>query len=96
VNSLDLLNMDRDPDRRSGSDVFPTAMTEAEHQVMDLLAQAWNIFNQKVHGDPKAIDEDQREFMYHIHGAQNMILANTAGRVYPELYRLRGGSDGPE
>jgi hypothetical protein len=68
-----------------------TVLTEDEHTVIDLLAQAWNTFNQKVEGDPEAIDEDQREFMHHIHGAQNMILANAAGRVYPERYRLRGG-----
>lgn len=66
-------------------------LTQAEHQVMDFLAQAWNTFVQRVEGDPEASDEDQREFMYHIHGAQNMILANAAGRIYPEKYRLRGG-----
>lgn len=68
------------------------ALTLAEKEVLDHLARAWNTFIQQVTGDQEAVDEDQREFMHHIHGAQNMILANAAGRVYgPERYRLRGG-----
>lgn len=93
--SVDAFHLTEAPDLslQTTTTVVHQALTASEHEVMDLLAQAWNTFVQEVRGDPKASDEDQREFMYHIHGAQNMILANAAGRVYPERYRLRGGGE---
>lgn len=41
-------------------------------------------------GDGPSRDNDLWESVLHIHAIQNMILAQAAGRAYPDRYRLMG------
>lgn len=64
-------------------------LTEDEHAAMDLTAQ---LVNQVVRlmGYSNARNGDINELCMHIHGIQNMILAQAAARAYPDRYRLLG------
>jgi hypothetical protein len=65
------------------------ALTETEHQVMDLTSQLWSAFC-AVTGDGRTRAEDLHEASLHIHALQNMVLAQAAARAYPDRYRLLG------
>lgn len=66
-------------------------LTEAEHEVVELLGKAWNAFIQGVvREDGPTAEHDRAEFLTHIHDAQHAIMAQAAGRAYPNRYRLIG------
>lgn len=71
------------------TDAEPAALTEAEHQVMELTSQLWSALC-SVTGDGRTRAEDLHEASLHIHALQNMVLAQAAARAYPDKYRLLG------
>jgi hypothetical protein len=64
-------------------------LTEDEHRAMELAAQ---LVNQvvRIMGFSDSRHGDIQELVWHIHGIQNMILAQAAARAYPDRYRLLG------
>lgn len=69
---------------------MPELLTDAEHEVIDLLGQAWTVICEQVVAAEASAGEDLREIMHHLHAVQNAVLANAAARAYPEKYRLMG------
>jgi hypothetical protein len=65
------------------------ALTDMEHQVMELTSQLWSaLCSMTGYGRTRA--EDLHEASLHIHALQNMVLAQAAARAYPDRYRLLG------
>ena len=62
----------------------------AEHELLEVLADAYNRFQQIVGGAPSA-QGDLEEITAHIHGLQRMVLSQAAARAYPDKYRKLGG-----
>jgi hypothetical protein len=74
-------------------------LAEAEHKLVDDLAECVNLFAKtmdEIHGkgwrsatgfNNPAIG-DANEFMQAIHVCQNMVLSRAAARAYPGRYRL--------
>ena len=73
---------------RDGAVDMSDLLTETEHEAMDLTAELMRAMRQ-IMGDAN-IAGDLNEAAAHIHGIQNMILANAAARAYPDRYRLLG------
>ena len=67
-------------------------LSQEEHAAMDLTVQLTNTLAQDVIGFGNTRREDITEMVYHIHAIQNMILAQSAAREYPDKYRLMGES----
>lgn len=66
-------------------------LTTDEHKAMDLTTELMQVFV-KIVGDGDTRNADMMEMVQHVHGIQNMILAQAAARAYPETYRLLGGT----
>jgi hypothetical protein len=66
------------------------SLTDAEHRAMILTGELYNLLAAEVVGTGPAAREDLAELGAHIHGVQNMILAQSAAREYPDRYRLLG------
>lgn len=64
-------------------------LTRDEHEAIKMTVELWNQLN-KIVGNGDSRDGDMREFSLHIHAIQRMILAQSAAREYPTLYRLLG------
>jgi hypothetical protein len=58
-------------------------LSEAEKEVLRLLAEAWNVF---ISLEGK-VDFDNTEFAYAIHKAQSLVAMRVARRVNPEVWR---------
>lgn len=67
------------------------SLTEAEHRAMNLTAELANIFAQEIVASGPTRDQDVDEFVLPLHAIQHMIMAQSAAREYPDLYRLAGG-----
>lgn len=67
------------------------ALTDAEHAALKLTGELWDLLCKQVVGDGAAGDQDRQEIAWHLHAVQRAILAQAAGRAYPDLYRLLGG-----
>lgn len=65
-------------------------MTGAEHAAMEMAAALYNQIALQVIGRGSSRDGDLNELAMHIHGIQNMVLAQAAARAYPGRYRLMG------
>ena len=65
-------------------------LTAAEHQAMRATVDLYHHLARIV-GDGQARHSDMDEVVRHIHALQWMILAQAAGRAYPDQYRLLGG-----
>jgi|SRR5579863_5468590 len=68
----------------------PLLLTPDEHAVLDItrmLAQAMAVV---VAGDSPLTRADWAEFSGHLHAIQHMVMAQAAGRAYPDRYRLFG------
>jgi hypothetical protein len=66
-------------------------LTDAEHRAMDLTGELWNLLCREVVGHGPSRDRDLRELAHDLHVIQERILAQAAGRAYPNRYRLLGG-----
>jgi hypothetical protein len=73
-----------------GDSEMTELLTAAEHQAMQLTAELVSALKACILDGPTR-DQDLRELIDHIHPIQNAILANAAGRAYPDQYRLLGG-----
>lgn len=67
----------------------PGLLTPEEHHAMRLTADLHRAIC-GIAGDAGTRDNDLHESVLHIHALQNMILAQAAGRAYPDRYRLMG------
>jgi len=64
-------------------------LTAEEHRVMDLTAELANTLGRIV-GDGETRLADLGELVGHVHAIQWAILAQAAGRIWPERYRTLG------
>lgn len=69
-------------------------LTQAEHNAVTTAALLANQIAE-IAGGGTSRDADIAEAVHHIHAVQRMILAQAAARVYPDRYRLLGGTVGP-
>lgn len=67
-----------------------TSLTQAEHEVLELLSQASNKFCAEVVGSDWTRSFDINEWVTHVHALQHTVMAQAAARAYPLLYRLQG------
>jgi hypothetical protein len=67
------------------------ALSGAEHRAMKLTGILMNIIAGEIIRDGPARDQDLAEAALRIHGIQHMILAQSAAREHPGLYRQLGG-----
>lgn len=68
-------------------------LTNEELQAMETSAVLFNQFSEIVGRGPTR-QADLTEVAFHIHGLQNMVLAQAASRAFPDRYRLMGGTLG--
>ena len=71
---------------------YQGGLTTAEQEVIDLLAEAYNLFTGEVMLPGPSAEEDVKEFAFFIHGAQRMVAAQSAVRAHPDKYRFLGGA----
>jgi hypothetical protein len=64
-------------------------LTDDEHRALDLTAELWKALC-NVAGQGATRGADLGEAAAHIHALQHMVMAQAAGRSYPERYRLMG------
>lgn len=64
-------------------------LTDDEHEVIRLLAEAWNLLNQCA-GSGRTRAADMGEAALHVHALQHAVMAQAAARAYPDIYRLLG------
>lgn len=69
-------------------------LTTDERRAVELLADLSRLFGRIV-GDGSTRQDDLYELTASIHVLQNAVLAQSAARAYPELYRLLGGTVQP-
>ena len=83
-------------DKLLGKDARPPCgvggLTEAEHRAVQLLAEFWDVYLQEIIAAPLYMDRDYdiAETAAQVHALQHRILAQSAARAYPNLYRLQG------
>ena len=65
-------------------------LTDAEHRAMAMTADLWNLLVQDVVGRDASREGDLAEIATDIHHIQERILAQAAGRAFPDRYRLMG------
>lgn len=65
-------------------------LTMTEQHLLELLGKVHNEFTYVVGRGPSRM-QDLTEVCNHVHALQNMVLAQTAARAYPDRYRLMGG-----
>lgn len=58
-------------------------LTDDEMDILYDLASASSKFSKLIKNP-----HDTNEWVFYMHGLQNMILAQSAGREYPEKYRI--------
>jgi hypothetical protein len=66
------------------------ALTDPEHKALELTGQLMNLLAADIIGDGPTRSQDLNEAALRIHGIQHMIMAQSAARAHPELYRLLG------
>jgi hypothetical protein len=69
-------------------------LTAEELELMDVLCDAANRFR-RILGASRTTEGDWAEIADKIHQLQTMVMAQAAGRRYPELFRLLGGTVRP-
>jgi len=67
-------------------------LTEAEHDLIKLLGACASLFSTNVVGDGPTRAHDVDEFCSRVHDLQARVMAQAAGRAYPDRYRLAGGT----
>jgi hypothetical protein len=65
-------------------------LTDAEHNAMDLIAQAGRAVGAVIGDGGAPAAADFREAVTHIHALQQMVMSQAAARAYPDRYRLLG------
>jgi hypothetical protein len=69
-------------------------LTDAEHRAMALTVELWNLLAGEIVGSGPSRAGDLRELCADLHAIQLRIMAQAAGRAYPDRYRLMGGMVG--
>lgn len=64
-------------------------LTQNEFDALELSAKLVNTLREII-GDSQLGQLDMTEMVFHIHSVQNAILAQAAGRAYPDKFRLMG------
>lgn len=67
-------------------------LTELEHQALQMTMELADLMRQIIMtgNDRDRMDQDAAEVRHHIHALQTRVMAQAAGRAYPNLYRLLG------
>ena len=65
-------------------------LTDAERRALDLTAELMQLLSAEVIGDGPQREQDLSEAALRIHAVQHMIMAQSAARAHPDLYRLLG------
>ncbi len=67
--------------------------TSLEQHAINLTIELTNVYAQIVQqgGREAVANQDMAEFVAHIHPIQNAIMAQLAGRTYPQYFRQLGG-----
>jgi hypothetical protein len=83
-----------DPPAGHQGDDREALLTEAEHEVVRLVGEAWTLLKERVvaHGDN--YDADLAEFTTAVHHIQHAVRGQAAARAYPGRYRLLGAAVG--
>lgn len=68
-------------------------LTDAEHEAMETTATLANQIRRLIGSGPTA-EADWQEAVNEIHVIQHRIMAQSAARAHPEMYRLMGGRVG--
>jgi hypothetical protein len=66
-------------------------LTDAERRALELTAELMRWLADEVIGDGPEREADLREVAHRVHAVQHMIMAQSAARAHPELYRPLGG-----
>jgi hypothetical protein len=69
-------------------------LTKNEHEAMDKTVDLVEHMVLHVIGSGDTRTADINEFVLHIHAIQRMIMAQSAARQYPDLYRRLGETVG--
>lgn len=65
-------------------------LTEAEHEAINMAGKLYTLIARDIVGDDVSAAVDLTEIAAHIHGIQRAVMAQAAGRSYPDRYRLLG------
>ena len=65
------------------------SLKQEEHEALVITGELAEAFA-KIVSNGRTREQDLTEFTYHLHAIQNMVLAQSAGREYPDRYRLLG------
>lgn len=82
-NAITLIESDGDP--------CAALMTDDEHRAMELTGELADLLGRMVGGGPSR-QGDLNEIATDIHRLQYRVLAQAAGRAFPERYRTLGGT----
>lgn len=66
-----------------------TFLTEDEHAAVKMAGDLWGLLCRIV-GDEPVRRPDLAELIIHVHAIQRAVMAQAAGRAYPDLYRRLG------
>ena len=66
-------------------------LTPTEKHALNLAGELFAYLSLNVVGDGSTRKQDLAEVAFHIHAIQNMVMAQSAARVHPELCRPLGG-----
>lgn len=76
---------DRQADTADGTGL----LTGAEHELIGMLGEVAARFRE-ITGPGLPREGDLAEIVFHVHALQRAVLAQAAGRAYPENYRTLG------
>ena len=65
------------------------SLTAREHEAIATIGKVWGLITRLV-GDGSSRSNDLDEVVHHIHALQHFVMAQSAARAYPGLYRLAG------
>jgi hypothetical protein len=72
---------------------IPQHLTFEEHALIQALGDCASAYSTKVVGDnDRTREHDINEFVGHIHDLQARVMMQAAARLYPDKYRLAGGT----
>ena len=68
------------------------SLTKNEREIVGDLGRVWGRIADEVVADGRTREADLDEVVSHIHALQNIVLAQSAAREYPDEFRLAGAT----
>lgn len=65
-------------------------LTDAERKVIQMAGEIMTIFAKEIIGPGKSREQYIKEIAKDVHAIQNAALAQAAGRLYPDEFRVMG------